>query len=320
MTNIKTILFLIFCPFLLYGQNIIPNPSFEDVFQGSFGVTKAQDWISPSQGSPDLMNNRSIEQFRTPQNYIGYQTCKNGESYFGLSFYIKDRPGFREYIQTRLKKSLQNDSVYCFQAFISLADSVIYALRNNLGIHLSSNAPSINSRKNIDLNPSIEFVDSSFFVEKAQWIKLEAQYKAIGNEKYITIGNFRPDSLIDLLMLNDGGSIQSNNESSYYYIDYLYLGHCDSVPLDTPTGIAKNSLVSKLKGYPNPVNEQYVLENNSNQFLNFQLYNLHGSKIPVAVQQSNKKYSFSMGHLPKGIYLLQVIGAGERATMKIIKD
>ena len=324
MTNIKTILFLIFCPFVLKGQNIISNGSFLETYQANFGITKAADWESPTTGSPDFMHPNSRKEFGVPFNFSGFQNAKKEQGYFGLLIYTFHTPNdskrLREYIQNKFIKPLVKDSNYCLQLHISLADSCRYASKNKLGVYFSKNQINSLDKFFLPYIPQIMVSPDTFITEKQKWVKYNFEYQAQGGEEYITIGNFKDSTEIDTLLVGGGDKKNLNWQGTYYYIDDVYLGHCDSVPLDTPNAISENSLLSKLNGYPNPINEQFTLENNSKQPLTFQLYNLQGSKIQVAVQQSNNKFSFSMGHLPKGVYLLQIIGAGERATMKIIKD
>lgn len=63
----------------------------------------------------------------------------------------------------------------------------------------------------------------SILSDKIGWMKVEWLYIASGGEKYITIGNFNTASTSDTL--NVGAS---NPGFSYYYIDDVYVGSCDT--------------------------------------------------------------------------------------------
>jgi len=106
--------------------------------------------------------------------------------------------------------------------------------------------------------------------------------------------------------------------NTYYYIDDLYLGHCDSLP-DTSTSIIEKKLTHKLKLYPNPVGEQFYVEYSGQAQLQFQLYNLMGQKVEAAARQEGSRYRFSTAHLPKGVYLLRVNDGVRDEIFKLIK-
>ena len=98
------------------AQNIIPNSSFEVTFQGNFEITKAQDWNSPTNGSLDLMNNKSRSQYHVPKNFGGFQYAFNDSSYFGLVAFSANRPNSREYIQSKLLTTLKKIQPIVFKS------------------------------------------------------------------------------------------------------------------------------------------------------------------------------------------------------------
>lgn len=306
-----------------HAQNIIVNNSFEDTIQGNFGITRAKGWTSPTDGSPDLIDSLSRPEYHMPQNYGGYQFAQDSSRYFGLAIFSKNRINLREYIQSELNHKLIKDSAYCFQFFISLGDSSNYAVKNNLGIYFS--AQSFNRQGTYVLNyiPQIEFVDTEHFVEKIAWVKCSAQYTATGDEKFITIGNFRDNADLDTLYIGGGGE-QPYHDLAYYYIDNLYLGHCDSIPEDSAIGLREVNLKQQIIIYPNPVQEQLYIRYEGHQKLQIKLYNLVGQSMMVAtdkvVTSSEVEMQLSFGHLPNGIYLLRVNAGEETASIKILKE
>ncbi len=202
--NLIIWIWIIFCATHCVAQNIIVNPSFEDTIQANFGIIRAKGWSSPTQGSPDLMDSLSRPEYHVPQNQVGYQFAQDSSRYFGLVLFSKNRINLREYIQSELNHKLIEDSAYCFQFFISLGDSSNYAIKNNLGIYFSTQ--SFNREGTFVLNniPQIELIDAEYFVEKVAWVKYSAQYIAAGDEKFITIGNFRDNSNLDTLNIGGG--------------------------------------------------------------------------------------------------------------------
>ena len=331
MTNLRAIIFLIFCPFILKGQNIIPNPSFEDTLKKTTPLYVPKNWITPSNGSPDLLtiynngnNNRGV-----PNNNFGVQKPHTGIAYAGLIIYTlaqnNDSKRFREYLQNKFIKALVKDSIYCLQLYVSLADSFPFASKNKLGVYFSQNQISSDDFFYLPYTPQIMVSPDTFITEKQKWVEYNFEYKATGGEQYITIGNFTDSTEVDTLFV-EGGSKDLGYKGTYYYIDDVYLGHCDSLPLDTNVGLREAILEQQISVYPNPTKEQLFIKYDGNERLQIQLYNLVGqsvvtlSGVEMRQQQNGKQLQLSVGHLPKGIYLLKIIAGKERISRKIIKE
>jgi hypothetical protein len=304
---------MIFCACNLQAQNIIFNHSFEDTIQGNFGIIKAKGWSSPTNGSPDLIDSLSRPEYHMPQNYMGYQLAQDSNRYYGIVVFSKDRNNAREYIQSQLIKSLEKDSTYCFQLFISLADSTNYAIKNNLGVYFSTQIIQDQGVGRLNYIPQIEFIDEEYFLEKVNWVKYTAQFIATGDEKFITIGNFNDDANIDTINIGSIGK-QLWHDATYYYIDDIYLGHCDSI-----IGLPEISLNQQVNVYPNPTNDQLFISYEGKEKLQLKLYNLVGQALEIEQQQNVKNIQISLNHLSKGVYFLEIIAGEQRISRKIIK-
>ncbi|MBL4707181.1 MAG: T9SS type A sorting domain-containing protein, partial [Flavobacteriales bacterium] len=223
-----------------------------------------------------------------------------------------------------LKTPLEKDSTYCFQVYMSLADSSQYAIKNKLGVFFSQNEIDSSQVRfqTLSLIPQIQFNDSTFFTDTKNWTKVNASFVAQGGEKFMTIGRFAMESL-DTLKLETGGKAKPY-EQVYYYLDDVYLGNCDSLPLDTPNGLRENILKTQLKVYPNPTTGKFVLENQSNQQLKVRLFSILGKEISTSLsltKADGSKIELSLEGLPNGIYFLNVLGEGrESTTIKIVKS
>jgi hypothetical protein len=72
--------------------------------------------------------------------------------------------------------------------------------------------------------------------------------------------------------------------------------------------------------YPNPVKNQLVISPaNINGKININIYNQQGQKV-VSKQITNAATAISVAHLPKGIYMVQMIANGITETQKLIKE
>lgn len=107
---------------------------------------------------------------------------------------------------------------------------------------------------------------------------------------------------------------------TYYYLDNFYLGHCDSLPLDTPIGLVENTLKNKFSVYPNPTKNKLTIAYLGSEKLVFRLFNVLGKLQEVEVIPNRNQYQLSIAHLPKGLYFLEIIAGKNRITKKIVKD
>ncbi len=305
------------------SQNIIQNGSFEDTARSGLGTLKSNHWGTPTVGStPDFFHSsRASTLYRVPQNYSGFQNAIDGNAYFGIMGYDLFLSETREYIQNEFADSLKKDSSYCFQMYVSLADSMTYAIKNNLGVFFSNNKLKLNLlHLRIDTMPQIEFNDSSHFTEKNQWVKLSGAYTAQGGERFLSIGVFKTDSLLDTLFVGGGSDVTFNK--TYYYIDDVWLSHCDSLPRDTGA-VGLQELPHKQKGllvYPNPVRQYFSLSFEVSSTPTFQLFNSLGQQFEISYETTLNGFRFSADHLPKGLYVLQINFAdGQVSAQKFVK-
>lgn len=282
-------------------------------------------WSLPTSNSPDYHHPaRNDNRFSTPSNFAGFQNPKSNLGYFGLLTYKISANSVREYIQGQLKYNLIQDSTYCFEIYLSLADSMTYTIKNSLGVFFSISKVDSSHlvHQLLQFSPQIEFIDSVHFTDKVNWVKYSASYKAQGGESYIVIGNFRPDSLLDTLKII--GSSQSVYEGTYYYIDNIWLSHCDSVP-DSLVSLREQSLNLGLSVYPNPFEDRVTVKSKSNQNLSFQMYNTLGQSVValsgVEVRQHGptNTYQINTKNIPEGLYWLRVSDGKREETVKLMK-
>jgi hypothetical protein len=178
MIKIPLITVLIFCAsFYSEAQNIIPNPSFEDTIKRNFGLKYADGWNNPTRSTPDyytIFHNQKHPDFGIPQNLIGFQQPNFGRAYIGIRIYPLDSRFMawkREYLQSKLLNPLKKDSIYCLQLFVSLADSVTFASKNQLGIYFSGTKVNTATDSNLPYTPQIIVSPEDYIIEKKKWLK-----------------------------------------------------------------------------------------------------------------------------------------------------
>lgn len=127
---------------------------------------------------------------------VGYQYPRTGEGFGGFLFYNRKSYyttiDFGEYIQTKLTKKLQKDTLY---------KCIFYLVRDNLtGLSIQTQGAyfSNNKIKYPDLLNGIkdsvviaQVVNNQGYIDDTlNWTKIEGIFKANGDEIYITLGNF----------------------------------------------------------------------------------------------------------------------------------
>jgi hypothetical protein len=232
------------------GQNLVPNPSFEipDPCPGGFGQPGwTADWFAPIQGnSPDYFSSCATAPGNSvPYNSPGFQYANSGESYIGLFSFVLNVPEGREAVAVELNTTMTEGEQYVFKMYYSLSNIMEYSIQT-LGYKLTDN----------QLNDTIAIVSliptfynrDLVFQDTLNWRLLTDTITAIGNERFLTIANFLPDSLSDTLYLGPGDPAW-DMKSAYYYIDDVSI-----IPLDSLLSADEHSgdPDRALSLYPNP--------------------------------------------------------------------
>ncbi len=208
-----------------YGQNLVPNGDFEIVTSCilSFGdIDHAVDWTSPSGGSPDYFNSCSNNSnLVVPSNYWGIQLANSGNAYAGMLLYQESIPENREYISVQLSDTLEADSSYRFKMYVNRCDKSQYST-DDIQIYLSDTTLAGQIGYNVIPKPfQLSYTGPIF--DSLSWSLFEGTYTANGTEAYITIGNFKNDSLTNIVSVNNGP--QSN---AFVYVDNISLNKISS--------------------------------------------------------------------------------------------
>lgn len=207
-----------------FSQNLVPNPSFENYYDcvtDYYYISNSINWTGML--TPDYYNSCVVPTWYVntdvPENISGFQIPFNGNAYGGLIAYYPSNA--REYVQSNLVQALQTNVRYCVSFYLALADTSRYAVKK-VGAYFSVDTiipPYVITTTPPDYytftyyNPQVE--SSVLMNDTANWTNVEGVFLAAGNEEYITIGNFRDDSLTDTIAVRGYGAIPM----SYYYID-----------------------------------------------------------------------------------------------------
>ncbi len=207
-----------------FGQNNkVTNGSFEELdskvkYLGQFdNVTM---WNVPEGcEDADLFTSSAKKEVTVPDNVKGRSETKDGENYAGILAYSEREKSPRTFIQTKLMKKLLPGKKYCIKMNVSLSDISKYSV-NTVGMYLSSKAIKLKDIENYDIKPQLLPSNGVKIEETYDWVTMCNVFKAEGTERYVTIGNFAPQSSITPgKMKRSREYTQPQTRDAYYFVD-----------------------------------------------------------------------------------------------------
>jgi hypothetical protein len=238
--------------------NFVKNPSFEkyDTCPYKSGqVVFAKNWqnaIVPnfSRGI-EYFNNCAVSNFYSgcPSNGSFYQEPHNGDGIIGIQLFYDNSAPFpppplpfknRESLQSILQKTLSSGKAYCVSFWVNLAEASGYA-HNKIGAYLDNGTiNTLADSAGEEITTVIpQIYTDSIIKDTANWIKIEGSFIAIGNESYITIGNFFANSVTNNIITNYWFKYP---QYSYYLIDDVSV-----IPIDLAADAGKDTWVEQGK-------------------------------------------------------------------------
>ncbi len=186
------LLLLLSFPFSSLAQNLLPNPSFEDINT----CHKYHEECCPSawrSTTPKLIKYHRHDQHFDPG------LAQDGNKYLSLLLYDKARKFDRKFLQGQLLCPLEKGQLYEFSIYIKTEQLRIRQLevvfRDSVFFE-KNNTALMGLQADISLPLPANF-------QASQWTKLKANYRATGQEKFILIGNFSPDEASDIQPIDE---------------------------------------------------------------------------------------------------------------------
>lgn len=229
MKTLVLIYYLVFCSLIVNAQNLITNPSFEDIDScygapapvgfNVFGWSGCLGWSCPTFGSSDLWCQNPVfgNNFPPILGPIGYQYAKTGDNYAGILVHEVAYPEYREYIQNELVNPLETNQYYTLSIYVSTnEDSINYS--SCLQAFFSETSVSSSNYLVLQLNPQWKNPVGNYIRDTIGYQLLTGVFKANGGEKFITIGCFDDSLAIDMI-----NKIPDVSSDIYYAIDDISL-------------------------------------------------------------------------------------------------
>lgn len=159
-----------------YSQNLVANGSFEDANT----CTESDAECSP-------------EAWKTTSPFLLYYGGDKSNKYVGFTVFNTSVPETRLYLQIKLLCPLIKSKLYRFSIKIKPGAAQI----ESIGALFSDSILFSNRYELIKIKPSIDLnISKSKSIKRKRddWEKIDANYRAKGDEKYLIIGNFQTDA------------------------------------------------------------------------------------------------------------------------------
>ena len=296
------------------AQELVPNGNFSQHTNCPYPgqIYLADFWTSPTLATPDYLHLCTGDLLGPPNFILGFQQPRSDSAFAGIYLteydpWLEPKPqvGYREYIQTPLTDSLEADSTYRFEMYVSLADHSTYAT-SDVGVYFSNGSiANVDNNWPLPLEPQI--INETLITDSAGWQLISGNYTALGGENHLIIGNFKPDSLTTMVEFGITG-----DPPSYIFID--------DVSLVPNVKTASKSPKSKIdfRVTTNPFNDILSIRTTSFVSQNLVIYDLTGRQI--LSQEVLGSISLNLSWLAGGHYIC-VIGdeEGKFQSKSIIK-
>ncbi|HRH70567.1 MAG TPA: hypothetical protein PLB89_13765 [Flavobacteriales bacterium] len=244
----SSLLVMFLFPAWCAGQNLVPNPSFEEYTEcpddlGQLGRVVGWDLFY---GSPEYFNTCSPNPLTSvPNNAFGYQAAFDGEGYIGCYTYAAG-PFYRECVQAELLAPLTPGVPVHLSMALSAGG---YSTNKNYSLQRASNRMGIRFSTVPVTGGSLITDGAVLFMEPilqdtAEWVVLSMSYTPDSAYRYIQVGNFFTDQMTDLALLDPNAA----TDGAYAFVDGLCVSETSGVCL-LSDGVQESTNSGALFGY-----------------------------------------------------------------------
>jgi gliding motility-associated-like protein len=299
--GVITYLFVLIAPCFSFSQNLVPNPSFNDVIDcdissWSATVQSVENWYA-SIGSPDFFNYCFNPPRQAPNTFAGYSDPLNGSSMAGVGLGRNNTLNIvsRETISVELTNTLEKNLFYCVSFFYKNAqsDGLTYSTEMLSGM-FTHGTITVGDLENttVKMKNQVNEVYNG-------WTKFKSYYQPNGGENTFSIGYF---GVLDYYH-------ELPNEpfhNLYYFIDSVRVEECDkdstlSIVLELPNVFTPNG---------DEVNDFYIVKANNLVALEVNILNRWGNLVSqfdgLTHYWDGKAQNGSM--CSDGVYFVKAIG------------
>lgn len=206
----KTILFLLSIWLVVpaCGQNMVGNPSFEEVteitnrWSGTFSKfnRRMKKWTSPTQGSPDIFFDKNVDRMFPNRPFVeikNYQP-RTGRLMVGIKAYgcATSTLHCKEYLQIELSKPMVMGKQYYYEYWVK-------PVKNSIKVNKFGAAVSMERMQAFDIAGLLDVypvsVEEEIIADDTVWNRISGVFEADDAYTHFLIGNFSPDTDIDTI-------------------------------------------------------------------------------------------------------------------------
>lgn len=231
-----TIVFFLSLITVSNAQNLVPNPSFEELrglpikpprfsnfeFEGKSSNKAFKNhlnyWFSANNTTPDL---RVLDDDYYKDCIVKYDNCdlaRTGENVIGIITYMQNEEtdSYREYMEVKLKESLKVGVKTYVELWVKHGKKSEIA-SNNIGFYFSKRKIFADILEPIKVKPQVNH-DALIKREGEEWIKIKGEFTPSEPYQFLTIGNFYSNEKTEILKIRDV-KYPHETPNAYYIID-----------------------------------------------------------------------------------------------------
>ncbi len=184
--------------------NYVNNPSFElSSPSASLSIYNAiKFWGALDTSKSAYISVGTLPPFsNAPACNFGYQNPRSGNNFIGTNFYCNNCS--RGYPRNRLKQILKANTVYCVKYSLVNTNNSVFGI-NSFGAFFGSSSIDTITKCNIALTyltPQVQH-QSTIITDTLLWSPITGTFTAVGDEKYMVIGNFKSEASTNILLIN----------------------------------------------------------------------------------------------------------------------
>ncbi len=305
-------------PFTGSAQNLVPNGDLEQFSSCPTGLEQLDSavyWFNPSDsgitlpGTPDYLNQCATGTLaHVPNTFIGYQPANSGAGYAGISLYHQSIADYREYMEVSLLATLPPGLCFEFSMYVNLGNGSRFTT-DAIQVYLSDSAVSgVGNYYPLPFTPQLDLTAPGNF-DTLNWQKVSTTFITGGNELYLIIGNFLPDSATSVTLANPSAF----GNFIYCFIDDVVLSPCTGLPGNPDPGIRiyptlfESAIHVQAERFAGPAH--------------FRVTDAHGRLLLLRqdVLEAGRRATLDVPDLAAGVYFVEVITPLGRHVQKVLK-
>lgn len=217
----SVLLLLLFHAAVAIGQNLVPNPGFEEYLENpnydATGINESVDWLKLG-STTDFYHRMYSGSNGVPENFRGYQEPATGDGYAGI--FNWGAPV--EMLYAKLNQPLEAGVIYEVGFKVNLSPNYRYTT-DDIGLSFFWEEPTIELFEEAIYH--LKNPEGQLITDTIGWTDIEGYYLAKGGETYVMIGDYYPEWITTLETINPDAFA-----ANYLYIDDVYVQRCTIDP------------------------------------------------------------------------------------------